>query len=80
MAETPELELDLLRRRAAACGMFVQRHRVADTMLGGDLYLQPRRTTTNPRPPSILKYARADQVHAALAKAERKMFGRRRCQ
>lgn len=74
MAETSEMELDLLRRRAARCGHFVQRHRAADTMIGGDLYLQQRRSTTNPRPPSLLKYATADQVHAALAEVERKMF------
>jgi len=75
MAITDDVELGFLIKRANACGCFVQRHRVADPM-DGDLYLQERRSRGNPKPPSIVRYATADQVHAALERIERQQNGR----
>lgn len=66
---TDEMELDLLRRRAYHCGMYVERHKRSD-ICGGDLYLQERRSRGNPKPPSILRFATADQVHDALREVE----------
>jgi hypothetical protein len=39
--ETDDMELDLIRRRADACNMYVNRHKQVDPCApGGDLYLQ----------------------------------------
>lgn len=69
MPITDEMELDLLRKRADFVGCYVQRHKNAD-IFGGDLYLMERRTPRNPRPPTLLKYASADQISDALAEIE----------
>jgi hypothetical protein len=67
MAETDDIEFDLLRRRADEAGFFVQRHRDYDPCRGGgDLYLQEKRELRRDRMPSLLKYATADQIHEFL--------------
>jgi hypothetical protein len=67
MAETDDMEFDLLRRRAEALGYFVQRHRNYDPcMPGGDLYLAPSRRFRGEHVDTILKYATADKIHAYL--------------
>lgn len=76
--ETPPLEFDLLVRRARIVGMYVNRHRnwnpLTDT--GGDLYLMERKTHKNPKPPTLLKFATADEIGDALTIVERETFRR----
>ncbi len=75
-SETPRHEFDQLVIRARNCGHYVNRHREWDILSesGGDLYLMERRTMRNPHPPTIVKYARADEIEEALTKIERKVF------
>ena len=48
--ETSEMELDLLRRRARMCSMYVNRHKHWDPARGtGDLYLQKKRSSAPTR-------------------------------
>ena len=71
MAETDEMELDLLRRRADACGMYVNRHKEWDPNRGnGDLYLQRKKKFRYERNEDVLRYATADQIHNALCEIE----------
>jgi hypothetical protein len=74
--ETSEMELDLLRRRASDCGMYVARHLKFDPCAGGgDLYLQrAKRFRGDANGESYLRYSTPDQVHAALGKIERGEF------
>lgn len=76
-AETPRIEFDLLVIRAANVGMYLNRHKVWDALSdsGGDLYLMERRTRTNPRPPTLVRYATVAQIEEALSKIERETFG-----
>jgi hypothetical protein len=78
VAETPAMDFDLLVRRARVCGMYVNRHRdwnpLTDT--GGDLYLMERRTARNPKPPTLLKFASAEEIGDALTIIERETFKR----
>jgi hypothetical protein len=76
--ETPEMEFDLLVRRARIVGMYVNRHRVWDPLSdnSGDLYLMERKTRQNPRPPSLLRYATAEQIADALTVIESETFKR----
>jgi hypothetical protein len=67
------MELDLLRKRASFVDCYVNRHRSADVM-GGDLYLMPRKTLREPHPPTLVKFATAQQVHEALAIVEQETF------
>lgn len=78
-SETSQMELDLLQRRAELVGMYVNRHRQWDPLTdsGGDLYLMERKTRRNPKPPSMLRYATAEQINDALAIIERETFKRR---
>jgi hypothetical protein len=73
------MEFDLLVRRARIVGMYVNRHRnwnpITDT--GGDLYLMERKTSKNPKPPTLLKFATADEISDALTIVERETFKRR---
>jgi hypothetical protein len=76
-AETAEMELELLRRRAEASGHYVNRHKTFDsTMPGGDLYLMEKRTRWNAKRhlPSIIRYATAEHVHAKLTEIEQTVF------
>jgi hypothetical protein len=67
MSETPEKDFDLLARRAADLGYYVQRHRQWDPNFGtGDLYIMERRRFPGERLPTILKYATADEIHNYL--------------
>jgi hypothetical protein len=73
-AETSQMELDLLVRRAKANGMYVNRHKQWNPMSddGGDLYLMPRKTFRDEKMPTVLKYATAEQVHQELARIEQR--------
>lgn len=78
MPETSQMEFDLLVRRARLVGMYVNRHRNWSPLdSGGDLYLMEQRTTKNPRPPTLLKFATAEEISDALTIAERERFGKR---
>ncbi len=76
--ETEPSEFDKLQRRGKALGLHVERHRVLDpSAQGGDLYVQQRRAIYNfeggqGNPPSLMRYATADQVHQFLAERESK--------
>lgn len=62
-----ETELDLLRRRAADLGFFVQRHRQYDPCRGGgDLYLAPKKRFPGEHVDTLLRYSTADQIHEYL--------------
>ncbi len=76
--ETPADEFDQLVMRAVNCGLYLNRHKEWDVLSesGGDLYLMERRTMKNPRPPTIVKYARADEIEEALTEREREIFRR----
>lgn len=77
MAETPEIEFDLLQRRARACNMYVNRHRNWDAARGGgDLYLQLAKKFRNEQVESILSYATPDEIHSVLAEVEAGTFGK----
>lgn len=72
MPETDEIEFDLLVRRAADLGYYVQRHRNWDPMRGtGDLYLAPRRRFPGEHVDTIMKYTTADDIHAYLSRVGR---------
>lgn len=77
--ETPQIEFDLLVRRARIVGMYVNRHRNWNALhdTGGDLYLMERKTQRNPKPQSLLKYATALEIGDALTIVERETFKRR---
>lgn len=78
MAETSQMELDLLQRRADACGMYVNRHKSWDAARGGgDLYLQPKKKFRGDLNGNVLSYATEDEIHAQLARIEAKQFERR---
>jgi hypothetical protein len=71
MAETSDMELDLLRIRADAAGCYVGRHRNWDPARGGgDLFLQWRRKFRNAPLETILKYATPDAINQRLAEIE----------
>jgi hypothetical protein len=67
MAETNEMEFDLLCRRADAGNYYVNRHKAADLTRGGDLYLQPKKKFRGDLNGNILSYATVDEVHAKLS-------------
>ena len=68
MAETSEMELGLLRKRADASGYYVNRHKNWDPMRGnGDLYLQPKKKYREDANVNLASYATADQIHEMLA-------------
>jgi hypothetical protein len=76
MAETDEISFDLLVKRGAALGLFVQRHRTYDPCApGGDLYVMEQRgrwlrAGNTGNPPSLLRYADAETVHEFLMQME----------
>jgi hypothetical protein len=71
--ETEPSEFDHLQRRGKSLGLHVERHRVFDPSApGGDLYVQQRRAIYNfeggtGNPPSLLRYATAEQVRTFLS-------------
>jgi hypothetical protein len=71
-AETSEMELDLLQRRADATNCYCNRHRNWDPTRGnGDLYLQlKKKYRGDPNGESILRYATADEIHRKLGELE----------
>jgi hypothetical protein len=72
MAETDQMEFDLLQRRARAAGYYVNRHKNWDPARGtGDLYLQRAKKWRNEHEETLMSYATADEIHAALAEIER---------
>lgn len=71
MPETAEIEFDLLRRRADACGHYVNRHREYDPARGGgDLYLQEKRKFRSDHVATLIRYATVAEIEAALADIE----------
>ena len=78
MAETTNMELDLLQRRAWTVGCYVNRHRNWDPLsdTGGDLYLMDRKTRQNPKPETIIKFSTVQQIEDALTIIERERFSR----
>jgi hypothetical protein len=74
--ETDQIEFDHLKRRGKALGLHVERHRVFDPAAhGGDLYVQERKAIYafnggQGNPPSLLRYATAEQVHNFLFERE----------
>lgn len=76
VAETSEMEFDLLTIRARNCDMFVGRHKDFDPIVSsGDLYLS-HKARAGIREPAILKYATEDQIHAALGEWEKELFAK----
>lgn len=75
MTVTSEMDLDFLKKRAAAVGFYVNRHRECDPVRG-DLYLMPRKTQRDPHPPTLCKYATVGEVEEALMIIEQETFGR----
>lgn len=71
--ETPQMELELLQRRAKASGHYVNRHQWWDPTRGnGDLYMsRAKRVRTDPAEPWLMRYATATAIHARLTKIER---------
>jgi hypothetical protein len=71
-AETDDMELDLVQRRADAAGYYVNRHRNWDPARGtGDLYMQRKKKYRgDENGASILRYSTADEVHAKLGEIE----------
>jgi len=70
-AETPEIEFDLVVRRARDAGMYCNRHKNWSPLdSGGDLYLMPKRKHKDDKVPTILKFATCEQVHQELARIE----------
>ncbi len=70
-AETPQMELELLQRRAEASNYFVQRHKYWDPSRGtGDLYLQRKRKFRGEHVDTLMRYATADEIHAELGRIE----------
>jgi hypothetical protein len=77
MSQTSEMELGLLQRRARACGMYVNRHKVWDAARGtGDLYLMEQKTRRNCHPPTIISYANVSEIENALSEIESDTFGK----
>ena len=73
MNETPQEEFDLLRMRADAQNLYVNRHKQWDATRGtGDLYLQTKKKFRSEKAETIMRYATADDIHAALAEVELK--------
>jgi hypothetical protein len=72
MSETDQMELDLLQKRADACGMYCNRHRTWDPARGGgDLYLQRKKKFRgDPNGESLVRFATPDRVHRHLARIE----------
>ncbi len=75
--ETDQEEFDLLDKRAKALGYHLQRHKVFDPCMpyGGDLYIQRRKAIYEFEggtgdPPSLLRYASAEQIHQFLFERE----------
>jgi hypothetical protein len=67
MAETNQIELQLIQRRASAGNYYVNRHVSWDAARGGgDLYLQPKKKFRGDLNGNILAYATAEQIHAKL--------------
>jgi len=75
MSVTSEMDLDFLKKRAAAVGFYVNRHRECDPVRG-DLYLMERKTYRNPNPVTLVKYATVAEVEEALMIIEQETFGR----
>lgn len=76
VAETSEMEFDLLIMRARHCDMFVGRHKDFNPAHSrGDLYLS-HKARAGVREPAILIYATEDQVHAALGEWEKEFFAK----
>lgn len=75
-SETDAIEFDLLVKRGGALGLYVQRHKQYDPCApGGDLYVQEQRgrflrAGGVGNPPSLLRYATAEQVHEFLQRME----------
>jgi hypothetical protein len=69
MSNTDEIELDLLQRRARTCNHYVNRHKAASPM-GGDLYLQPAKKFRSEHVETLVRFATANEIHAALAQIE----------
>lgn len=78
-AETPNGELEKLKRQGKQKGLHVERHRVFDPLSrGGDLYVQQRRAIYEfqggiGNPPSLIRYATAEKVQQLLAEHENKI-------
>ena len=78
--ETEPTEFENLQRRGKLLGLRVDRHKSFDPITdnGGDLYLQQRKaifqyeTGSTGNPPSLLKFATAEQVAAYLSEREAK--------
>jgi hypothetical protein len=71
MSETDQMELDLLQKRADACGMYCNRHRTWDPVRGGgDLYLQPKKKFRGDVNGDICRYATPDQITRHLCRIE----------
>ncbi len=78
MAETSQMELDLLQRRADASNFYVNRHRNWDSTRGnGDLYLMRKIKFRGDTRETILRYATADEIHAELGRIEQEQFRKR---
>ena len=77
--DVDQMTLDLLQRRAFAVGFYCNKHRnwnpLADS--GGPLYLMEKRTRTNPKPQTVIKFATVEQLETALQTIERETFSRR---
>lgn len=74
--ETDQITFDLLRARAANRGFHLQRHKVWDPCArGGDLYIMEQKARwlrggNTGNPPSLMRYATAEQVSDFLRKVE----------
>ncbi len=67
MAETSQMELELLQTRADAANFYVQRHKHWDPTRGnGDLYLQRKVKFRDEPKTDIMPFSRAEQIHAKL--------------
>jgi hypothetical protein len=78
MAETNDMEFDLLRRRAANVGLYLDRHLNFDPCLpGGDLYIASRRRFRGEHVDTLLKYATVDQCHDFLTAYEEECYGQK---
>lgn len=67
MAETSEMELGLLQRRARSMGFYCNKHREFDPARGtGDLYLMPAKRFRTERVPTLMSYATAEQIEDEL--------------
>ena len=67
MAETSDIELGLLQRRAKSMGLYCNRHREFDVLRGtGDLYLMPAKRFRTERVATLMSYSTAEQIEDEL--------------